>query len=92
MPYFSVIREDHTDADCLIVVVMSHGTIHNPHKHPIRNFTADGFYSTSSLLAFDDPYDEEKIFKPFQGDRCPSLAGKPKIFFIQVKTPEIMVF
>ncbi|XP_014481616.1 PREDICTED: caspase-1-like isoform X2 [Dinoponera quadriceps] len=56
--------EDHTDADCLIVVAMSHGE-------------SGLLHSTDSL------YPVDMLWTPFTGDRCSSLAGKPKLFFIQ---------
>jgi len=62
----SVAAEDHSDADCLLVTVLTHGT-------------------TSNLLAaYDFHYDVWKLWLPFTADKCPSLAGKPKIFIIQV--------
>ncbi|KAG8187591.1 hypothetical protein JTE90_025921 [Oedothorax gibbosus] len=35
------------------------------------------------LYAADGKYQTESVFAPFRGDACPSLAGKPKLFFIQ---------
>ncbi|XP_042896644.1 caspase drICE isoform X2 [Parasteatoda tepidariorum] len=35
------------------------------------------------LYAADGKYTTDTVFTPFRGDNCPSLAGKPKIFFIQ---------
>ncbi|XP_011156835.1 caspase-1 isoform X2 [Solenopsis invicta] len=60
----STSAEDHTDADCLIVVAMSHGE-------------SGLLHSTDSL------YPVDMLWSPFTGDRCSSLAGKPKLFFIQ---------
>ncbi|XP_011880446.1 PREDICTED: caspase-1-like [Vollenhovia emeryi] len=60
----STAAEDHTDADCLIVVAMSHGE-------------SGLLHSTDSL------YPVEMLWTPFTGDRCSSLVGKPKLFFIQ---------
>ncbi|KAL0105884.1 hypothetical protein PUN28_015954 [Cardiocondyla obscurior] len=60
----STAAEDHTDADCLIVVAMSHGE-------------SGLLHSTDSL------YPVDMLWTPFTGDRCSSLAGKPKLFFIQ---------
>nr|AYK02335.1 caspase-3 [Haliotis diversicolor] len=31
----------------------------------------------------DGPVEVTKLLAPFKGDRCPALAGKPKLFFIQ---------
>jgi caspase-like apoptosis-related cysteine protease len=33
----------------------------------------------------DEYYNEESLFAPFTADKCPTLVGKPKLFFIQVK-------
>ncbi|KAF7409754.1 hypothetical protein HZH68_004135 [Vespula germanica] len=56
--------EDHTDADCLIVTVMSHG-------------------ESTLLHSADSLYSADMLWTPFTADQCPTLAGKPKLFFIQ---------
>lgn len=35
------------------------------------------------LYARDTPYKPECLWSPFTADKCPTLAGKPKMFFIQ---------
>lgn len=55
---------DHTDNDCLLVAVLSHGEL--------------GY-----IFAKDIQYKLETIWSEFTPDRCPTLAGKPKLFFIQ---------
>ncbi|XP_034245432.1 caspase-1-like [Thrips palmi] len=35
------------------------------------------------LLAQDHPYNIDQLWTPFTADRCTTLAGKPKLFFIQ---------
>ena len=35
------------------------------------------------LYAADNVYPVDMLWSPFLGNRCPSLAGKPKLFFIQ---------
>jgi len=61
----AVSREDHSDADCFICVILSHGE--------------EGIiYGTNGTLKL------QYLIEMFKGDRCPSLAGKPKLFFIQV--------
>lgn len=35
------------------------------------------------LFAKDNPYKPEDLWLPFTADKCPTLAGKPKLFFIQ---------
>ena len=61
-------REDHSDADCLVCVLLSHGD-------------SDVIYGTNGTLQLHG------LIDMFKGDRCPSLAGKPKLFFIQVTWP-----
>ncbi|KAI4491351.1 hypothetical protein M0804_002743 [Polistes exclamans] len=55
---------DHSNHDCLIVSVLSHGEL-------------------GMLYAYDTPYKADNIWSPFTSDKCPTLAGKPKLFFIQ---------
>uniref|UniRef100_A0A182LSD5 Caspase n=1 Tax=Anopheles culicifacies TaxID=139723 RepID=A0A182LSD5_9DIPT len=61
----SVAAEDHSQNDCLVVVVMTHGKAKN------------------HLYASDTCYKAKKLWEPFIGNECPSLRGKPKLFFIQ---------
>lgn len=37
-----------------------------------------------SIYAKDERYHVDFLWKRFSDDKCPSLAGKPKLFFIQV--------
>lgn len=55
---------DHSDSDCLLVAVLTHGEM--------------GF-----LYAKDTHYKPDSLWYYFTADKCPSLAGKPKMFFIQ---------
>ncbi|XP_067010933.1 caspase isoform X2 [Anabrus simplex] len=55
---------DHTEADCLLIAVLSHG-------------------DTGIVHATDHPYPVQQLWNPFLGDKCRTLAGKPKIFIIQ---------
>ena len=57
--------EDHSDADCILIAVLSHGEL-------------------GILYASDHAYKPDKLWAPFNSEACPSLAGKPKLFFIQV--------
>lgn len=59
-------KENYTDVDCFVGVVLTHGDD--------GNF----IYATDGLMRTTD------VTEPFKGDLCPSLAGKPKIFIIQV--------
>lgn len=55
---------DHSQHDCLVVAVLSHGEL-------------------GLLYARDTQYKAESIWSYFTADKCPTLAGKPKLFFIQ---------
>ncbi|KFB49998.1 ancaspase-7 [Anopheles sinensis] len=55
---------DHTQHDCLVVVVMTHG-------------------SEDVLYASDSTYKVDRLWEMFLGNACPTLLGKPKLFFIQ---------
>ena len=67
MFYIVVAGEDHSDADCFVCAILSHGE--------------EGYvYGTNGRVTIDS------IVKNFKGDTSISLAGKPKIFFIQVYT------
>jgi hypothetical protein len=38
----------------------------------------------NTLFAYDGHYKTNTLFSTFTADACPELAGKPKIFIIQV--------
>ncbi|VDO03586.1 unnamed protein product [Rodentolepis nana] len=38
-----------------------------------------------SIYATDGPVHLDQLIHPFRGNTCPSLAGKPKLFFIQIR-------
>lgn len=57
-------EQDHTNSDCILVAIMSHG-------------------DRGVIHAYDVPYTLDIILNYFTGQKCPTLAGKPKIFFIQ---------
>jgi caspase 7 len=59
-----VSKMDHSDSDCLVIVVMSHG-------------------DNGKLYAKDREYSTAMLWKYFNAKSCPSLAGKPKLFFVQ---------
>lgn len=62
-------KEDHTDSDAFVVVCMSHG---------------DMIEGTEYINTYDGLLITSNLWEPFEGNRCPTLAGKPKLFFIQV--------
>jgi caspase 7 len=55
---------DHSENDCLVVVIMTHG-----HK--------------TTLHSSDREYKTEIITPFFNDENCPTLKGKPRMFFIQ---------
>ncbi|KAM6236422.1 caspase-9 isoform 1-T1 [Spheniscus humboldti] len=65
-------RRDHSALDCCIVVILSHGCQTSHIQFP------GGIYGTDGK-----PIPIEKIVNYFNGSNCPSLRGKPKLFFIQ---------
>ena len=62
----AVSREDHTNSDCFVCVILSHGE--------------EGGY----VYGHDDKISLDDLVRPIKGNNCKSLAGKPKIFLIQV--------
>ncbi|NXL93548.1 CASP9 protein, partial [Alectura lathami] len=65
-------RLDHSALDCCLVVILSHGCQTSHIQFP------GGIYGTDGKAI---PI--EKIVNYFNGSQCPSLRGKPKLFFIQ---------
>lgn len=62
-------QSDHSDRDCLVVVLMSHGGI---------DASKDEF-----IWTFDKQVKTSELWKNFTPEKCPTLAGKPKMFFLQ---------
>uniref|UniRef100_A0A2K5HWI0 Caspase family p20 domain-containing protein n=1 Tax=Colobus angolensis palliatus TaxID=336983 RepID=A0A2K5HWI0_COLAP len=65
-------RRDHSALDCCVVVILSHGCQASHLQFPGAVYGTDGC-----------PVSVEKIVNIFNGTSCPSLGGKPKLFFIQ---------
>ena len=42
------------------------------------------------LYASDQPYKPDRLWGHFNAEKCPTLAGKPKLFFVQVSETEIV--
>ncbi|XP_069680625.1 caspase-3-like [Periplaneta americana] len=59
-----VSQENHTDADCLLIIVLTHGQ------------------GKDKLFAYDNMYKVDTLWNNFIGEKCPTLAGKPKIFIV----------
>ena len=57
----------------------------------ISNSTTTIFYITiGTVYAYDAPFPTQKLWEPFTADRAPTLIGKPKLFFIQVRMIHIV--
>ncbi|MEE6482126.1 hypothetical protein FKM82_013159 [Ascaphus truei] len=63
---------DHSQRDCCVVVILSHGCETRHIRFP------GGVYGTDGVRI-----SVETIVTYFNGTNCPSLRGKPKLFFIQ---------
>ncbi|XP_023690616.1 uncharacterized protein [Paramormyrops kingsleyae] len=71
-------KKDHTKYDCCIVVILSHGSKSGRHLY-------------GAVHGVDGPsVTVEDITRFLNGDCCPSLQGKPKLFFIQACTGDAM--
>jgi caspase 7 len=64
MLLFVVSQMDHSEHDCILITVMTHGDVGVISSH-------DGDYTIETVTAL------------FTDEKCPSLKGKPRIFFIQ---------
>uniref|UniRef100_A0A8C5WZ27 Caspase 9 n=1 Tax=Laticauda laticaudata TaxID=8630 RepID=A0A8C5WZ27_LATLA len=65
-------RRDHSGLDCCVVVILSHGCKSYHIQIPGAIFGTDG-----------QRIPVQKVVSYFNGSHCPSLRGKPKLFFIQ---------
>ncbi|NXG45253.1 CASP9 protein, partial [Psilopogon haemacephalus] len=65
-------QQDHSTLDCCVVVILSHGCQASHIQFPGAIYGTDG-----NLIPV------EKIVNYYNGSSCPSLRGKPKLFFIQ---------
>ena len=77
----SVAKEDHSDSDCFVLAMSSHGDQLMEDEKSARLtkkvredvvFCTD-FYMTTRQLVLH-----------FSDTNCPTLAGKPRLFFLQV--------
>ncbi|XP_066547396.1 caspase-9 [Amia ocellicauda] len=65
-------KEDHSKYDCCVVIILSHGTEASHSRFPGAVHGVDGPIVTI-----------QNITNYLNGQNCPSLQGKPKLFFIQ---------
>lgn len=67
----------HCSYDSFICVFLSHGS-----RHPVRIGGEDDV--GNFIEARDYEIHLEMVYDKFNGEKCPSLIGKPKIFIVQV--------
>uniref|UniRef100_A0A8C6LKL0 Caspase 9, apoptosis-related cysteine peptidase n=1 Tax=Nothobranchius furzeri TaxID=105023 RepID=A0A8C6LKL0_NOTFU len=65
-------KKDHSQLDCCVVIMLSHGTEVSHSRFPGAVYGVDGKHVTV-----------QNITLYLNGHNCPSLQGKPKLFFIQ---------
>ncbi|KAG7271021.1 hypothetical protein CRUP_015229 [Coryphaenoides rupestris] len=65
-------KKDHSQFDCCVVIILSHGTEVNHNRFPGAVYGVDGTAVPVQLIT-----------TYLNGEHCPSLQGKPKLFFIQ---------
>lgn len=74
-------KSDHTNADCFACAVLSHGDeVHVVDKRePGKHEREDLVYAIDQIVL------TREIVELFRDEKCPSLLGKPRLFFIQVR-------
>lgn len=65
-------KKDHSQYDCCVVIMLSHGTEVSHNRFPGAVYGVDG-----------QEVPVQYITNYLNGQHCPSLQGKPKLFFIQ---------
>ncbi|KAM9752313.1 caspase-9 isoform 1-T1 [Menidia menidia] len=65
-------KKDHSQYDCCVVIMLSHGTEVSHNRFPGAVYGVDGQYVPVQLIT-----------NYLNGQHCPSLQSKPKLFFIQ---------
>uniref|UniRef100_A0A3B4ZEK0 Caspase 9 n=1 Tax=Stegastes partitus TaxID=144197 RepID=A0A3B4ZEK0_9TELE len=65
-------KKDHSQYDCCVVIMLSHGTEVSHNRFPGAVYGVDGQHIPVQLIT-----------NYLNGQHCPSLQGKPKLFFIQ---------
>ncbi|XP_041654901.1 caspase-9 isoform X1 [Cheilinus undulatus] len=65
-------KKDHSQYDCCVVIMLSHGTEVSHNRFPGAVYGVDGQHVPVQYIT-----------NYLNGQHCPSLQGKPKLFFIQ---------
>lgn len=72
-------KTDHSQDDCFACVILSHGDRDVYYKREEKQlFEGDIIYGTDQTIFLSD------LTEHFRDENCPTLAGKPKIFIVQV--------
>lgn len=82
---FPAASKDHKDNDCLAVAVLTHGKLETS-LHGATRETSHTILShdrVSHLYARNASYSVQNMFGFFTDQVCPTLTGKPRLFFIQ---------
>ena len=78
---------DHSDSDCLVVALLSHGNDGSVYAYDAA-FPTQVNRRNINWKIFN-PGLFQRLWEPFVGDKAPTLVGKPKLFFIQVSNKDI---
>lgn len=65
-------KKDHSQYDCCVVIILSHGAEVSHNRFPGAVYGVDGLSVPVQIIT-----------NYLNGKNCPSLQGKPKLFFIQ---------
>ncbi|XP_031623109.1 caspase-1-like [Contarinia nasturtii] len=73
---------DHSDCDCFLIAVLTHGDS-VPLVGRREQYTTILTHDLVSYLhAYDNKYPLQMLWEYFTDENCPTLASKPRIFFI----------
>lgn len=75
------VYHDKTQSEVLDIISVVANTDHSDNDCLVIAVLTHGEHGI--LYAKDTVYKPESLWTPFTADRCPTLAGKPKLFFIQ---------
>lgn len=74
--FISVSEMNHSNKDCLIVTILSHGNLIQECPNVTNSYS-------QYIAASDKLYSLKMILDYFTDEKCPTLKNKPKLFFIQ---------
>lgn len=83
--FYEDTQTDHSDEDGVVVIMLSHGDSRDPlyNRPDFTSHTILNHDQWSFIQAQDTFYPLQKIFQYLTNDNCPTLRGKPRLFFIQ---------